>query len=50
MSKELVKDRVIKYLIEDLLVPQDMIDTNAEMKVFDSMIKSDGYGESDFKL
>ena len=22
MSKELVKDRVIKYLIEDLLVPQ----------------------------
>ncbi|MFA4037403.1 type I restriction enzyme HsdR N-terminal domain-containing protein [Clostridioides difficile] len=32
MSKELVKDRVIKYLIEDLLVPQDMIDTNVELE------------------
>ncbi|EQF32804.1 hypothetical protein QEY_1509 [Clostridioides difficile CD165] len=32
MSKELVKDRVIKYLIEDLLVPQDMIDTNVELQ------------------
>ena len=29
---------------------EDMIDTNAEMKVFDSMIKSEGYGGSDFKL
>lgn len=32
------------------LYQEDMIDTNAEMKVFDSMIKSEGYGESDFKL
>lgn len=32
------------------LYQEDMIDTNAEMKVFDSMIKADGYGESDFKL
>lgn len=32
------------------LYQNDIIDTNAEMKVFDSMIKSDGYGESDFKL
>ena len=32
------------------LYQEDMIDVNAEMKVFDSMIKSDGYGESDFKL
>ena len=32
------------------LYQEDMIDTNAEMKVFDSMIKSDGYGENDFKL
>ncbi|MER0279612.1 type I restriction enzyme HsdR N-terminal domain-containing protein [Clostridioides difficile] len=35
MSKELVKDRVIKYLIEDLLVPQDMIDTNVELEEFE---------------
>ena len=35
MSKELVKDRVIKYLIEDLLVPQDMIGTNVELAEFE---------------
>ncbi|MFQ4260146.1 UNVERIFIED_CONTAM: hypothetical protein C4Z64_17825 [Clostridioides difficile] len=35
MSKELVKDRVIKYLIEDLIVPQDMIDTNVELAEFE---------------
>ena len=35
MSKELVKGRVIKYLIEDLLVPQDMIDTNVELAEFE---------------
>ncbi|HBG2650748.1 TPA: type I restriction enzyme HsdR N-terminal domain-containing protein [Clostridioides difficile] len=35
MSKELVKDRVKKYLIEDLLVPQDMIDTNVELAEFE---------------
>ena len=35
MSKELVKDRVIKYLIEDLLVPQDMMDTNVELAEFE---------------
>jgi len=35
MSKELVKDRVIKYLIEDLLVPQDMIDTNVALAEFE---------------
>ncbi|MDR0879436.1 MAG: type I restriction enzyme HsdR N-terminal domain-containing protein [Clostridioides sp.] len=34
MSKELVVDRVIRYLIEDLLVPQDMIDTNVELAEF----------------
>lgn len=32
------------------LYQEDIVDTNAEMKVFDSMIKSDGYGENDFKL
>ena len=32
------------------LYQEDMVDTNAEMKVFNSVIKSDGYGESDFKL
>ena len=32
------------------LYQEDIIDTNAEMKVFDSMIKSDGYGDSDFIL
>lgn len=28
----------------------DIIDTSADIKVFDAMIKSDGYGESDFKI
>ncbi|MBO5397868.1 MAG: 5-bromo-4-chloroindolyl phosphate hydrolysis family protein [Clostridia bacterium] len=32
------------------LYQEDIIDTNAEMKVFDAMIKSDGYGDKDFKL
>lgn len=32
------------------LYQEDIIDTSAEMKVFDAMIKSDGYGDSDFKL
>ena len=31
MSKEFVKERVLKYLMEDLLVPQDMIDTNVPL-------------------
>lgn len=35
MSKELVKDRVIKYLVEDLLVPIDMIDTDVNLNEFD---------------
>ncbi|MGL5327657.1 MAG: type I restriction enzyme HsdR N-terminal domain-containing protein [Peptostreptococcaceae bacterium] len=35
MSRELVKDRVIKYLIEDLLVPQDMIDTDVLLSEFE---------------
>lgn len=35
MSKQLVKDRVIKYLIEDLLVPQDMIDTDVALSEFE---------------
>lgn len=35
MSKELVKERVIKYLMEDLLVPQDMIDTNVALAEFE---------------
>ena len=35
MSKELVKERVIKYLMEDLLVPQDMIDTNVPLAEFE---------------
>jgi len=35
MSKELVKDRVIKYFIEDLFVPQEMIDTNVELSEFE---------------
>lgn len=35
MSKELVKERVIKYLMEDLLVPQDMIDTDVALSEFE---------------
>ena len=31
MSKQLVKERVIKYLMEDLLVPHDMIDTDVPL-------------------
>lgn len=32
------------------LYQEDMIDTDAEMKVFDSMMKSEGYDGNDFKL
>ena len=35
MSQELVKERVLKYLIEDLYVPQDMIDTNVPLSEFE---------------
>ncbi|MEF9991691.1 MAG: type I restriction enzyme HsdR N-terminal domain-containing protein [Romboutsia sp.] len=35
MSKELVKERVIKYLMEDLLVPHDMIDTDVALAEFE---------------
>lgn len=35
MSKELVKERVIKYLMEDLLVPHDMIDTDVPLSEFE---------------
>ena len=35
MSQELVKERVLKYLIEDLYVPQDMIDTNVALNEFE---------------
>ena len=35
MSRELVKERVIKYLIEDLYVPQDMIDTDVLVSEFE---------------
>ena len=35
MSKEFVKERVLKYLMEDLLVPQDMIDTNVPLSEFE---------------
>lgn len=35
MSQELVKERVLKYLIEDLYVPQDMIDTNVQLSEFE---------------
>ena len=35
MSKELVKDRVIKYLMEDLYVPQEMIDTDVALSEFE---------------
>ena len=35
MSQQLVKERVIKYLMEDLLVPQDMIDTDVPLNEFE---------------
>ena len=35
MSKQLVKERVIKYLMEDLLVPHDMIDTDVPLSEFE---------------
>ena len=34
MTKELVQDRVIKYLTENLYVPLDMIDTNVPLAEF----------------
>ncbi|MDR1773510.1 MAG: type I restriction enzyme HsdR N-terminal domain-containing protein [Clostridioides sp.] len=35
MSKELVVDRVVAYLMEDLSVPEDMIDTDVSLSEFD---------------
>ena len=35
MSKELVQDRVIKYLTENLYVPLNMIDTNVPLSEFE---------------
>ncbi|MGL5749338.1 MAG: type I restriction enzyme HsdR N-terminal domain-containing protein [Paraclostridium sp.] len=35
MSKELVKDRVIRYLMEDLYVPEEMIDTDVALSEFE---------------
>lgn len=35
MSKELVKDRVIRYLMEDLYVPEEMIDTDVAVSEFE---------------
>ncbi len=35
MSKELVKERVIKYLMEDLEIPMDMIDTDVALAEFE---------------
>lgn len=32
------------------LYQSDMIDTDAEMKVFDSMLKADGYNDDDFNI
>lgn len=32
------------------LYQSDMIDTDAEMKVFDSMLKADGYNDDDFDI
>ena len=35
MSQQLVKERVMKYLMEDLLVPHDMIDTDVALSEFE---------------
>ena len=35
MSQQLVKERVMKYLMEDLLVPHDMIDTDVPLSEFE---------------
>ncbi|MBP3463947.1 MAG: 5-bromo-4-chloroindolyl phosphate hydrolysis family protein [Clostridia bacterium] len=48
MAKK-IKDAFEKQLSN--LYQSDMIDTDAEMKVFETMLKSDGYyGEDDFKI
>lgn len=39
MSKDLVKERVIKYLVEDLLVPMDMIDTDVDLSEFEEGVE-----------
>ena len=39
MSKELVKERVIKYLTEDLFVPMDMVDTDVSLSEFEEGAK-----------
>ena len=35
MSKEFVRERVLRYLMEDLYVPQDMIETNVPLSEFE---------------
>ena len=56
-EKEILDFKPITYYSVDIafkeqlahLYQEDIIDTNAEMKVFDSMIKSEGFGGNEFK-
>ncbi len=41
MSKQLVVDRVIRYLTEDILVPMEMIDTDVKLSEFDENYDGD---------
>ena len=50
-TKNMVKkiNRAFKKQLSSLY-QSDIIDTDAEMKVFDSMLKADGYNDDDFKV
>lgn len=50
-TKKMV-ERINKAFKKQLssLYQSDMIDTDAEMKVFDSMLKSDGYNDDEFDI
>lgn len=51
-TKEMIKkiNEAFKKQLANLY-QSDMIDTDAEMKVFESMLKADGYNpEDDFKI
>lgn len=42
-------NKAFKKILNDLY-QRDMIDTNVEMKVFNSMLKSDGFGKNEFDI
>ena len=38
MSKELVKDRVVEYLIQELAVPEEMIEIDTPLSEYEEVV------------